>query len=312
MTKRWSAHDLPDMTGKRILVTGANGGLGWATCRALAGAGADVVLACRSLDKGRAAADAIQQEYPKASLEVMELDLASLASIRQLADEFRSRQDRLDVLINNAGIIGQPKTRTEDGFELQVGVDFLGHFALTGLLLDSLRNSAAARVIAVGSSGLMHRFARIRLNDLNWQRGRYDKLRATGQAKLALQMFSFDLQTRLAANHEAVISVAAHPGVADTDVSLTGYEVTGARLRKRMLQAFNAAFAQPAEQGALPTLYAAAAPGVKGGDSYGPSGLLELRGYPVPVSAAANARNPEVAAKLWSLAEGLTGVQYLS
>lgn len=312
MPGKWSNRDMPDLSGRVALVTGACGGLGAVTTRDLAGAGAQVVMACRNADKAGRVVGAIRQDNPAVDIEVMALDLASLDSIRALADRFNTVHDRLDILVNNAGVIGLPERRTQDGFEMHFGVNHLGHFALTGLLLDSLRHSGAARVVAVGSSSGFHRFGRIRLDDPNWEQGRYRRFAATLQGKLALRMTSWELHSRLQAGGESVISVAAHPGVAQTDISLVGAQMRGARLEKRLMEVGNKLFVQSADQGALPTLYAATALDVKGGEFFGPGGLLELGGYPERVKTAKNVQDRQLAGKLWTLSEQLTGVRYLS
>ncbi|QEN12436.1 SDR family NAD(P)-dependent oxidoreductase [Mycolicibacterium sp. ELW1] len=292
----WTAADIPDQTGRTAVITGANTGLGYETARALAAKGAHVVLAVRNLDKGKAAADLIVRRYPGADVSVQELDLTSLASIRAAADELRARHDRIDLLINNAGVMMTPKQTTQDGFELQFGTNHLGHFALTGLLLDRVLAAPASRIVTVSSNG--HRFGRMRFDDLQSERS-YDRTRAYGQAKLANLLFTYELQKRLAATD--TIATAAHPGSSATEL--------GRNLPKIVEWGFGLTV-QSSEMGALPQLRAATDPTVRGGQYYGPGGLLQMRGYPKLVSS--NRRSHDVAAqkRLWAVSEELTGVTY--
>ncbi|PND59684.1 short-chain dehydrogenase [Mycobacterium sp. ENV421] len=292
----WTSADIPDQTGRTVVITGANTGLGYETARALAAKGAHVVLAVRNLDKGKAAADLIVRRYPGADVSVQELDLTSLASIRAAAEELRARHDRIDLLINNAGVMMTPKQTTQDGFELQFGTNHLGHFALTGLVLDRLLATAGSRVVTVSSNG--HRFGRIRFDDLQSERS-YSRTGAYGQAKLANLLFTYELQKRLAGTD--TIATAAHPGSSATEL--------GRNLPKIVERGFGLTV-QSSEMGALPTLRAATDPTVHGGQYYGPGGLLQMRGYPKLVSS--NGRSHDVAAqkRLWAASEELTGVTY--
>ncbi|WP_063054624.1 oxidoreductase [Nocardia salmonicida] len=284
---KWTVADLPDQTGRTIIVTGANSGLGAATARALAAAGARVVLACRDTAKAERVAVGMRGET-----EVRELDLANLNSVRAFTDSI----ERVDVLINNAGVMALPLRRTADGFEMQFGTNHLGHFALTNLLLDRITD----RVVTVSS--VAHRIGKIDLADPNWEQRHYDRWLAYGQSKLANLMFAFELQRRLAGEGAAVISVAAHPGYAATELMSHTETVQDAVmwLGNRML-------AQDAHQGALPTLFAATA-AVKAGTFYGPDGFLGLRGNPARAGSAPTARNRKVAAELWELSEKLCGL----
>ncbi|MCX2934797.1 SDR family NAD(P)-dependent oxidoreductase [Mycobacterium sp. CVI_P3] len=293
----WTAADIPDQTGRTAVITGANTGLGYETARALASQGAHVVLAVRNLDKGKAAADLIVRRYPGAEVTVQELDLTSLESIRTAADELRTRHDRLDLLINNAGVMMTPKQRTKDGFELQFGTNHLGHFALTGLLLDRLLPVPGSRVVTVSSNG--HRFGRIRFDDLQSER-RYGRTAAYGQSKLANLLFTYELQRRLAGT--GTIATAAHPGSSSTEL---------ARNTPPLVQAaFAPLTLQDAEMGALPTLRAATDPTVRGGQYYGPGGFLQMRGYPKLVSSNGRSHDVAVQRRLWAVSEELTGVVY--
>ena len=296
----WTAADIPDQTGRRAIVTGANSGIGFHTALQLARHGAEVVLACRSPERGRKALDRIKAEAPDATVILGSLDLADLASVREFASAHGDRP--LDLLINNAGVMALPRRTTADGFEMQFGTNHLGHFALTGLLLPSLRDAEAPRVVTVTSG-----FAwtgRIRFDDLHGER-RYRKWEAYAQSKLANLLFTRELDRRV----PEVTAVAAHPGYASTNLQQTGPRMEGSRIMERGAGLLNALVAQPASAGALPTLYAATAPGVAGGACFGPR-LLQYRGAPTEVVAPPRARRPELAARLWEVSEALTGVHY--
>jgi NAD(P)-dependent dehydrogenase (short-subunit alcohol dehydrogenase family) len=297
MTAAWTAESIPDLSGKIAVVTGANSGIGYEMARALAGKEATVVLACRNKDKGEAAVRQIAQEYPEAKAEFVQLDLSDLASVRRFADEFTSRYDRLDILINNAGIMRTPFRRTADGFELQFGTNHLGHFALTGLLLALIIRTSQARVVTVSSGG--ERFGEIDFDNLNAEK-RYDAGGAYAQSKLANLLFTYELERRLEDAGVDTIAVAAHPG----------WTVTNLQVHWRMIRMLNPFIGQKPIMGALPALHAATAPNVQGGDYYGPGGWLELRGYPTKVQSSDRSHDRAVAARLWTVSEELTGVQY--
>lgn len=306
MAGKWSAADIADQTGRVAVVTGANSGIGLVTARELARAGADVVLACRDERKGEAAAAEVRVHGP-GSASFAALDLADLDSVRAFAERFASTHDRLDLLVNNAGVMAIPLRLTADGFEMQLGTNHLGHFALTGLLLERLLATAAARIVTVSS--IVHKRGRINFEDLNGER-HYDGAKAYGQAKLANLLFTFELDRRLRAAAAAPISVAAHPGYSATNLQLVGPQMQGSRLTEAAMRIANAIVAQSPEAGALPTLYAATFPGLEGGSYVGPDGPLEMRGRPKLVGASARARNTEDAARLWTVSEELTGVRY--
>ena len=297
MTSEWTAENIPDLTGKVAIVTGANSGIGYEMARALAGKGATVMLACRNQDKGQAAVRQIAREYPPAKAGLMQLDLADLASVRRFAGEFTSHYDRLDILINNAGVMAPPFGKTADGFELQFGANYLGHFALTGLLVDRILHTSRARVVTVSSGG--HRFGEIDFDNLNAEKG-YDRQRAYAQSKLANLLFAYELQRRFEGAGVDAMAVAAHPG----------WTATNLQAHWRMVRMLNPFIAQKPEMGALPALYAATAPDVRGGDYYGPRGWQELRGHPTRVRSSARSHDTAVAARLWTVAEELTGVRY--
>jgi NAD(P)-dependent dehydrogenase (short-subunit alcohol dehydrogenase family) len=298
---KWTAADIPDQTGRVAVITGANTGLGYETAAALAEHGAHVVLAVRNLDKGKDAAARITAETPQADVALQELDLTSLESIRAAADQLRAEHDRIDLLINNAGVMWTPKSTTKDGFELQFGTNHLGHFAFTGLLLDRLLPGAGSRVVTVSSSG--HRIrAAIHFDDLQWERS-YSRVGAYGQSKLANLLFTYELQRRLAP-HGTTIAVAAHPGGSRTELTRNL-----PALFDRVTPLIEPLF-QEADRGALPTLRAATDPGVLGGQYFGPDGFAELRGYPKLVASSEKSHDADVQRRLWAVSEELTGVVY--
>jgi NAD(P)-dependent dehydrogenase (short-subunit alcohol dehydrogenase family) len=305
--ERWTVADLPDLSGRTIVVTGANSGLGYEASLAFAGAGAQVVLACRDESKARTAAARIAAAHPRAALVVLPLDLASLASVRAFADAFHAQHARLHVLCNNAGVMALPYRKTADGFEIQLGTNHLGHFALTGLLLEPLLATAGARVVTVSSNA--HRFGGMRFDDLQWEHG-YRKWMAYGQSKLANLLFAFELQRRLERAGKTVISVGCHPGYAATNLQTAGPRMSGARVMERLSELSNRFVAQSAAMGALPLLYAATASDVCGGDFIGPDGVAQNWGYPKKVQPSRRARDAAAAAKLWEISATLTGVRY--
>jgi hypothetical protein len=310
----WTADRVPELGGRTYIVTGANSGIGYEAARVLARRGGWVVLACRDAGKARRAASEILAESPRASVEAMELDLTSLASVRAFAAEFRARRGSLHTLVNNAGVMALPQRRTIDGFEMQLGTNHLGHFALTGLLLDLLLDAPAAaadapgpRVVTVSSTA--HRTGRIDFGDLQSER-RYGKWRAYAQSKLANLLFAYELQRRLEKRGADAISVACHPGYAATNLQFAGPRMDGSRLFERIMRLGNALLSQDAAAGALPTLYAATASEVRGGDYFGPDGFGEMTGQPRKVTSSARSHDPTAAAKLWEVSEQLTGVRY--
>jgi NAD(P)-dependent dehydrogenase (short-subunit alcohol dehydrogenase family) len=291
---RWDITDIPDQSGRTAVITGANTGLGYETAAALAAKGARVVLAVRNLDKGKAAADLIVRANPGTDVSVQELDLTSLHSIEEAAHELRSGLDQLDLLINNAGVMMTPRSTTKDGFELQFGTNHLGHFAFTGHLLDLLVSTPLSRVVTVSSLG--HRMGRIRFDDLQSER-RYTRAGAYGQSKLANLLFTYELQRRL--SDTDTIAIAAHPGGSSSEL---------ARHLPSAVQLAFRPFEQSAELGALSTLRAATDPNASGGDYYGPGGFAELNGYPELVESNGRSHDVDVARRLWTASEELTGV----
>jgi NAD(P)-dependent dehydrogenase (short-subunit alcohol dehydrogenase family) len=295
----WTANDIPDLSGRRAVVTGANSGIGYHTALQLARHGASVVLACRSAERGQAAFDRIRKAAPAADLALGALDLADLASVRTFADRYGA--EPVDVLVNNAGVMAIPRRATADGFETQFGTNHLGHFALTGLLLPALRSAPSARVVTVTSG-----FAwtgRLDFDDLQGER-RYRKWAAYAQAKLANLLFAKELDRRF----PELTSVAAHPGYAATNLQRTGPRMQGNTLMEKATGIGNALIAQSAAAGALPSLYAATAD-VEGGACYGPR-LLQYRGAPAKVVTPPHANRPGLGERLWEVSETLTGVTY--
>jgi NAD(P)-dependent dehydrogenase (short-subunit alcohol dehydrogenase family) len=305
--EQWTVADIPTQSGRIAIVTGANSGLGSETALALAAKGAHVVLACRDAARAQVAVDMIRAATPTASLEVIPLDLASLASIRAFADAFDKRHAKLDLLCNNAGVLAIPRRTTSDGFEMQLGTNHLGHFALTGLLLQRLLDTAGSRVVSVSSTA--HRPGKMHFDDLQLERN-YGKWKAYAQSKLANLLFSFELDRRLRKAGASVISVAAHPGYAATNLQTVAAKMEGSKLSERVFEFGNSLFAQSAAMGALPTLYGATAGAVQGGDYYGPDRFFESWGHPKKVGSTARARDAAAAAKLWEISESLTDVRY--
>ena len=297
----WNTTDIPDQSGRVAIVTGANTGLGLETAKALAAHGAHVVLAVRNAEKGQAAADAITAAHSQADVRLQSLDLSSLESIRRASDELKSRYDKIDLLIKNAGVTWTEKSTTADGFELQFGTNHLGHYAFTGLLLDHLLPVEGSRVVTVSSIG--HRIrAAIHFDDLQWERN-YDRVAAYGQSKLANLLFTYELQRRLAGTNTAAL--AAHPGGSNTELARNsplwvraGFNVVAPLL------------VQGADMGALPTLRAATDPAALGGQYYGPDGFMEQRGNPKVVASSEQSYDLDLQRRLWSVSEELTDVVF--
>jgi NAD(P)-dependent dehydrogenase (short-subunit alcohol dehydrogenase family) len=298
----WTLADIPDQTGRTVLVTGATSGLGLASAVALAAAGARVLLGARDAERGERA----RAQVPGA--EVVELDLADLASVRRAADDVRDRTgDALHVLMNNAGIMGVPPTVTVDGFESQIATNHLGHAALTWLLMPALRKAGAARVVTVSS--IAHRGPGLDVDDLHFARRPYTGARAYSASKLANLLFAAELDRRLRAAGEDVVSVAAHPGMSGTELLLNSVRRRpGGTVVLPLARVVNAVVTQPVERGALPQLYAATAPQVRGGDYVGPDGIGEVRGHPGPARRSAAAQDLSLAGRLWEITSAETGV----
>lgn len=300
----WTSDAIADLTGKTVLVTGANSGIGYEAARAFARRRATVVLACRDEQRGSAAIARIRAEIGDAKVTLSRLDLASQTSVHEAAQRFRDTHAVLDILCNNAGVMALPRSLTEDGFEMQLGVNHFGHFALTGLLLDRLLAAQSARVVTVSS--VMHRVGHMRFDDLDGARS-YQKWVAYSQSKLANLLFAYELQRLLASTALPAISVACHPGYADTNLQQVGPSLMGSALRGALYRTSNALFAQSAEHGAWPTLYAATEPSVRGGDYIGPR---FGRGAPQKVSSSGASHDQETARTLWKISVERTGIDY--
>jgi NAD(P)-dependent dehydrogenase (short-subunit alcohol dehydrogenase family) len=308
MSTRWAAANIPGQHGRTVLVTGANSGIGFHQALELARRSAHVLLASRNAGRGRAARAAIMGELPAASVELVCLDLADLDSVRRLADQLLDRAGELDLLINNAGVMGVPHRQTTvQGFELQFGTNHLGHFALTIRLLPALLRCPGSRVVTVSS--LNHRMGSIRLDDLQSEHG-YGPWRAYNQSKLANALFTLELDRRLRAARAVTISVGAHPGYSHTELQYHGPRLGGGGISARALGLVTRFAAQPAAHGALPVLRAATDPQAHGGDYYGPSGPGEIRGSPRKVHYAKTAHDEQLASRLWQASEALTGVTF--
>ncbi len=299
---KWTETDIPDQSGRTVLVTGANTGIGYEAARALAQKGARVLMGCRNPDRAAAALERIRAAAPDANVEIVELDLADLSSVLAAADSITASEARLDLLINNAGVMALPLQHTADGFEMQFGTNHLGHFALTGMLLTKLDATPGARVVSVSSQG--HRMGRIAFDDLDAS-GSYHRWLRYGQSKVANLLFTYELNRRLAAGDSSTIALACHPGGSNTELA------RDAGLLMRLFQPAADLVMQSATMGALPTLRAATDPTATGGQYYGPDGVSQMRGFPVKVHSNAYSHRRDVAVQLWNVSEQLTGVSYL-
>jgi NAD(P)-dependent dehydrogenase (short-subunit alcohol dehydrogenase family) len=295
---RWTADRIGDQTGRVAIVTGANTGIGLETARELVRKGATVVIASRNAAKAERAADDIQRDTLRGEGVVMILDLAHLSSVKSFAADFRRRFDRLDLLINNAGVMMPPPSKTADGFELQLGTNHLGHFALTGLLLDLLLQTKGSRIVNVSSSA--HRYGKIDFEDLNWEKRDYKAMAAYGQSKLANMLFTLELQRRLAKAGATTLAASCHPGWTATDL----------QRHSGLVRFLNPFFSMKPWQGALPTLYAAISNDVVGAGYYGPDGFMQARGYPTRNEPKEIAKDGAVAKRLWQASEKMTGVEF--
>lgn len=307
---RWTPAEIPDQSGRVAVVTGANSGLGYEVARRLTTAGAHVVLACRDQTRGGDAAERLRRAVPEASLQVVQLDLADLSSVRECVEQVRAEHPGVDLLINNAGVMALPRRQTADGFDMQFGTNHLGHFAITGRLLPALLTRPGARVVTVTS--LASYAGELRFDDLHRRSGRYPKWQAYAQSKLANLIFAIELQRRLTAagiGAERLISVAAHPGYAATHLQTAGAKMTGNHIAAAVFGVGNVMLAQSAATGALPLLYAATAPAVRGGELYGPR-FLEYRGAPHRSPVARGAFDAGAALLLWTHSEDETTVRF--
>ncbi|MCC2655837.1 MAG: putative Protochlorophyllide reductase [Panacagrimonas sp.] len=305
----WTFDQIPDLQGRHAVVTGANSGLGYWTALHLARRGAHVVLACRSRARADEAAERIVTASAGAHVGVMELDVADLDSVKAFAAHYAEQHHQLHVLCNNAGLALPPLSHTRHGFEAQFGTNFLGHFALTGHLLPILRATPGARVVHTAS--IAHRFGRIDFDDPHFRSRPYRDMAAYGQSKLANLMFAFELQRRLTRAGIDALSIAAHPGYAATNISASN-KLGSTRVGQAMVRLGDRLLGQTAEAGARPILLAATSMQARGGDYWGPRGLMEMRGAPRRVGSTRAARDEAAAARLWTMAENLTDVRYLS
>lgn len=295
---KWTVEKIPNLDGKVVIVTGSSSGIGFEAARVIAGKGATTIIAVRNAEKGASAIDKIREEFKNADLRLMQLDLASLESTKEFADEFKKQYSQLDLLINNAGVMAPPYSKTKDGFELQMGTNHLGHFALTGHLLDTLESTENARVVNVSSGA--HKMGSPDLEDLNWENRSYSKWKAYGDSKIANLYFTFAFNKRNRESGGKTISTAAHPGWTATEL----------QRNHSIAELLNHVFAQDISIGALPTLRAALDETAEPGDYFGPDGIMEMRGYPVKVEPNDLAKDESIADKLWALSEEMTSVTY--
>ena len=306
MNQNWTQKDIPDLTGKVVVITGANSGLGLESSKATARKGATVVMAVRNLAKGEKAKGEILRDVPGASLALMRLDVGSLEAVRNFADAFKAEYGRLDVLLNNAGVMAVPRQETPDGFELQLGVNHLGHFALTGLLLDVITKTPDARVHAVSSSA--NYMGKINFDDLMGEKD-YGRWTAYNQSKLANVFFTFELQKRLSAAGHSATANSSHPGLVMGNLQANSVERSGTGVEGFLYRVAGPLMAQDVSMGVLPQLYGAAAKEAKGGAFYGPR-TLNLKGYPAEKKANKDAYDADARKRFWEVSEALTGVRY--
>ena len=303
--KNWTINNIEDLGGKVYIVTGANSGLGFESSKALAAKGASVVMACRNLDKGNKAKEEILKDFPAVDIKVMKLDLQDLSSVKSFSESFQNEYQRLDVLLNNAGIMMPPYQLTKDGYESQFGVNHLGHFALTGLLMNLIKTTPNSRVVNVSS--LAHKRGEINFDNLMYEKeNSYSPMKAYGRSKIANLYFTYELQRRFEANKINALSVSAHPGISETNLS----KFMEKRFIVSLLKPIFSFIMQPASMGALPQLRAATDPSVKGAQYYGPGSKREFKGYPVLVNSNESSHDLEIASRLWRVSEELTKVVY--
>lgn len=295
---KWDSNNVPDQKGKISIVTGSSSGIGYETARVLANKNAKVIIAVRNLIKGNKAAEKIKSQNSNADIEVMEINLANLNSVKKFVEDCKNKYSKLDLLINNAGVMIPPYSKTADGFELQFGTNHLGHFALTAQLFELIKNTPGSRIVNVSSGA--HKYGNINFNDLEWEKRNYKAWKAYGDSKIANLYFTYELAKKLEEKNINSITAAAHPGWTATDL----------QRHSGIFEFMNKFFAQKIEMGALPTIYAATAEGVKSSEYYGPSGWQELKGYPKKVESNELSHNKKIAAKLWEVSEELTGLKF--
>ncbi|MEH2378067.1 MAG: SDR family NAD(P)-dependent oxidoreductase [Nostoc sp.] len=296
--QKWNAKNIPSQKGRVAIVTGSSSGIGYETARVLANKQASVIIAVRNLDKGNKALAKILQQNKDADVKVMELDLANLASVKNFAENFQKNYLRLDLLINNAGVMIPPYSKTTDGFELQFGTNHLGHFALTGQLLQLLISTEGSRIVNLSSSA--HIMGKIDFDDLNWEKRSYDKWKAYGDSKLASLYFTYELDRKLKDSGIDIIVTASHPGWTATELQRTW----------GIMEYLSSIFAQDITMGALPTLRAAIEADLKGAEFFGPNGFMTMRGYPIKAETNKLSKDKAIAKKLWVVSEKLTGVKF--
>lgn len=295
---QWDNSNIPNQEGKIVIITGATSGLGKQATKVLAEKGATVIMAVRNIEKGKKVVQEIKQAHPAATIEVRKLDLGSLKSVRDFSDGFNTNYDRLDILINNAGVMACPFSKTEDGFEIQMGVNHLGHFALTGLLMPLLKKTNNSRIVATSSAA--HYQGNINFDDLNWENRKYRTTQAYSDSKIANLYFTYELARKFEGDANAPLVTVAHPGWTSTEL----------QRHAGMFKALNPIFSQNVEMGTLPTLRAAIDETAKQGDYYGPKGFMEMKGYPKVVKSNKRSHDKAKAKKLWELSEQMTGVNY--
>jgi NAD(P)-dependent dehydrogenase (short-subunit alcohol dehydrogenase family) len=303
----WTVDNVPDLTGRTVVITGGNSGIGLEAGRGAIGKGARVLLACRNAESAQEACDQLVGDNPSGSAEFVPLDLASLKSVRACAEALHGRCEAIDVLINNAGVMAIPRRETEDGFEMQLGTNHFGHFALTALVYPQLRDTAGARIVNVSS--LAHNFGFLNFQNLH---GRmfYDPWLTYGTTKLANLLFTYELDRRLKAAERDVAALACHPGISATNLGYAGPRMLGSAFGETLVELYTSVIAQSAAMGALPTLYAAFAEGAKSGDYIGPDGLGEMRGHPRKVSSSFLSHSQSIARQLWAVSEEETGIPF--
>ncbi len=307
MSSEWTEDNIPDLEGKTAIVTGANSGLGFEGVKMLAENNARVVMACRSIERGKEAKEKIESELEDADLEVKKLDLASLESVNKFAEEFKANNDELDILCNNAGVMAIPREETEDGFEKQFGVNHLGHFSLTAKLMSALKEADNPRV--VNQSSGIHTRGELNFDDLMHEES-YEPMQVYGDSKLANILFTYELDRKIKENGLEMKSIAVHPGYAATNLQTRGPEKEGSTVKKYFMKAMNKVVAQSAEKGALPMIYAATSEKAKSGDYIGPGGFQNMRGYPEKQESSDRSYNEDTAEKLWAVSEELTGIDF--
>ena len=303
MKQKWSFDDIPDLSGKTIIVTGGNSGLGFETVKSFSAKGSETILACRDPKKGKFAKEKILEEHPNAQINVMSLDLADLESIHSFVGKIEEQYRKINVLLNNAGIIC-PYKKTKDDFEIQIGTNHLGHFALTGLLLHLLKNTKGSRVVNVSSIG--HRFGKLDFDNFMFEKGGYAIMKAYGNTKLSNLLFTYELQRRFEKFNIDCIAVAAHPGVSKSNLA----KYVTKKLWYKIVFGISSVMSQSPSMGALSEIRASVDPLVKGGDYFGPDGFQEWRGYPVKVKSNDASHDLANAEKLWEVSEKLTKVNY--